>query len=311
MGVVARGVAFQAEEGTVTSLIEGTPLQLYIFLAFQIVDQTLLPLLILTFIFCKSLNRHITLINACLTWVFSGFIGCLLLYTGYQFGPEPPIQLCIAQTSLNYSIFPLGAVTIFCLFFQVWASVTGAGWVASRRNLLKLLANIAPILTVVVVTTITAIIAVNNTGLVNRSRRFFYCSLKHDILTDSLAIVTSVVLVISILLNVHVVIIVMRNLRQFRGTGQLQHIIRISLLALYLIMHLILSVTSIWYTSSPVPDLISASTGFAILVFFGSSPDVLREWKRIILRRKPDPPSLSSKLNLSESSTSSVVFTAE
>ena len=55
------------------------------------------------------------------------------LYTGYQFGPEPPIELCIVQTSLIYSVFPMGAVSVFALFFEMWSAVT-KGKLSSKKS---------------------------------------------------------------------------------------------------------------------------------------------------------------------------------
>jgi hypothetical protein len=46
-------------------------------------------------------------------------------WTGYQFGPEPPKALCVAQTSLVYSSLPMAAFSVFALFFQVWSGATG------------------------------------------------------------------------------------------------------------------------------------------------------------------------------------------
>ena len=51
---------------------------LYLFLAFQLVDQIFLPILIATFLLSQSVKRHPTVVNVCVTWIVSGITSSLL-----------------------------------------------------------------------------------------------------------------------------------------------------------------------------------------------------------------------------------------
>lgn len=88
-----------------------------------------IPVILLTFFLKKDLRKHPLLINFLVTWVLYSSSFCLLwayhslmfspslrtrdlipamwpwnwrLYVGYQFGPEPPVDLCLSQASLIY-----------------------------------------------------------------------------------------------------------------------------------------------------------------------------------------------------------------
>lgn len=52
---------------------------LTVWLFFQIAAGNVgLPLLVATFLFAKSVNRHPTLVNMCITWIISGISSSLL-----------------------------------------------------------------------------------------------------------------------------------------------------------------------------------------------------------------------------------------
>jgi hypothetical protein len=51
---------------------------LYLFLFFQLVDQIFLPVLIATFLLSKTVKRHPTVVNVCMTWIISGITSSLL-----------------------------------------------------------------------------------------------------------------------------------------------------------------------------------------------------------------------------------------
>ena len=56
-----------------------SPTLVYIWVYFNLIPNTIfLPLLVATFLISKTATRHLTLINACMTWIFSGIISCLL-----------------------------------------------------------------------------------------------------------------------------------------------------------------------------------------------------------------------------------------
>lgn len=90
-----------------------------VFMFFQIFGgHSGIPLVILTTIFAKKIQRHPFLINFCVTWfiyatsftllwvigdLFSQIFSRIIrFYAGQQTGPEPSLQLCIIQSSFVY-----------------------------------------------------------------------------------------------------------------------------------------------------------------------------------------------------------------
>lgn len=52
---------------------------LNVWIYFNLVGNTiLLPLVVITFLFSKTAKRHSTLVNLCITWIFSGVFSLLL-----------------------------------------------------------------------------------------------------------------------------------------------------------------------------------------------------------------------------------------
>lgn len=50
-----------------------------IWIYFNLVGNTiLLPIVVITFLFSKNAKRHPTLVNLCITWIFSGIFSLLL-----------------------------------------------------------------------------------------------------------------------------------------------------------------------------------------------------------------------------------------
>jgi hypothetical protein len=55
------------------------PALLDVWIYFNLVSNTvLLPILVATFLFSRKAKRHPTLVNLCLTWIFSGIFSLLL-----------------------------------------------------------------------------------------------------------------------------------------------------------------------------------------------------------------------------------------
>ncbi|PPQ72661.1 hypothetical protein CVT26_004327 [Gymnopilus dilepis] len=106
---------------------------LYAWIYFNLIVNTiLLPLLVATFIFSRA-RRHPTLVNVCITWIFSGVFAILLFYANQVKRTNPSAPLCIAQAALLFGITPMWSVAIFMLFYFMAMAVrcdsrTLGGW---------------------------------------------------------------------------------------------------------------------------------------------------------------------------------------
>ncbi len=119
-----------------------TPLLLNIWIYPNLISNNiLLPLLVATFLFSTRATRHPTLINLCMTWIFSGIFSLLLFYTGKSGvnSPEPPRLLCIVQASLIYGITPMWSVAVLVFVYHMVAT-TIEGWTFPGGSTVRLVA---------------------------------------------------------------------------------------------------------------------------------------------------------------------------
>jgi hypothetical protein len=146
---------------------------------------------------------------------------------------------------------------------------------------------IAPYVSFFVTVLATAIVGTANPTKISRSRRFFYCSVESDTLTNSLTIFAAVFLVATVIMEVWIVIILYRRSTalkrrgpRVRGDLNLSMPIRILAYGFYIAIALSLSLLSIKAPESPVPDLIIASASTVFLLIFGSQKDILLFWRK-------------------------------
>lgn len=252
------------------------------YLVLQIIPSHIgLPLLVVTFLFSKDAKRHATLINVCISWIFSGIFSVMLLYAGQNSGPEPNLALCITQTSLLYGVIPMWSVAILMLVYYVWT------FYGSRRykpNAITTYAMIAaPYCTLAAWSLAAFVLAIRNPEKVSRSRRFFYCSLKYSLLSDAMSLFTAVVCIVTTVIEIRIAIKLYRNWRGLKEAGEssgvsMQFVLRILVFGIYIFLSMLFSLATMWDHRSPVPDMFAGTIGFAVMLIFGSQPDIWRTW---------------------------------
>jgi len=136
----------------------------------------------------------------------------------------------------------------------------------------------------------TAIMGAANPNRVSRSRRFFYCSVKSPSLTSTLTIFSAITLFSTLVFIVWTVVILFRRWQLSRDRGfhlkwtvDLSLPIRIIAFGVYIIAAMSLSLLSLKSPSSPVPDLVIASAGTAVVLIFGTQADIISVlcfWRR-------------------------------
>jgi len=257
------------------------PYLMRVYLALQIIPSHIgLPLLVITFLFSKA-KRHPTLINVCISWILSGIFSVMLLYAGQNSGPEPSQALCITQTSLLYGVIPMWSVAILMLVYYVW---TFYGRRIYKPNAIATYAMIAaPYCTLAAWSLTACVLAFRHPEKVNRSRRFFYCSLQYSPLSDAMSLFTVVVCLIIMVMEIRIAIMLYRNWRGLKEAGEssgvsVQFVVRILVFGIYIFLSMLFSLATMWAHRSPVPDMFAATIGFAVMLIFGSQPDIWRAW---------------------------------
>ncbi|KAF8503215.1 hypothetical protein BU17DRAFT_101715 [Hysterangium stoloniferum] len=250
---------------------------LYLWLAFQLINQTLMPILVITFWASKYVKRHPTVVNACITWIFSGIISSLLLYTGKETGPEPPKLLCLAQAALLDGVPPMTSVATLSLAFQMYLSIR---WPDKKENRPRTFALVVVPYAIFFCFSIAAAFSAYQTpAKVSRSRRFFYCSIDNA-MSIIFAIFTAIILLAVMIYAVIISLYIHKNWIKIRtaGTYDLQLLSRVGLFGIYVFLAFLLSILSIFNPRNPFPDLFAASVGTCFAVILSSQPDVYRTW---------------------------------
>ncbi|TFK52629.1 hypothetical protein OE88DRAFT_1734599 [Heliocybe sulcata] len=252
------------------------------YLFFQVISShLLLPILTSTFIFSKYAKRPATLISMCFTWILSGVVSSMLLYAGEFRGPEPQKGLCIAQAALLNGTVPMWSVALLAFVIQVRSALPGGPAPLNKMKLYCLLA--APYISLAIWSTACAILAVNDPVNANRSRRYFYCSLKSDVFTNLMSLFTAIMCFAAIGLQVQIGVLLHRNRRALHRAGfssrvDMQLIVRLSIFELYILIGMIMDISTIFTNRSTLPDLFASTIGFVGFLIFSLQSDVLRTW---------------------------------
>jgi hypothetical protein len=297
------------------TLIRGTRSDLIAWLVMSIWPSHLgLPLLLAIIIFSKRVQRHPTFISMCITWIVSGFCSSILLYAGKATGPEPPKLLCLVQASLLYGVPPMAAMGAFLLVFQMFSVIRSSFQRGEKKDMLesplRLCAMLAaPYILFFAFAVATAFVGAASPDKVSRNRRYFYCSVRSGHLTDTLSLVSAIVLVATLILEAWTIIILYRGRVALRRQGshlrtsvELSLPIRTIIFGLYVAVGMSLSVVNMKSPTSPVPDLMLATTSGAVVLLFGSQPDILRVvcfWRRAESKIASTPQDLPAKLSYS------------
>ncbi|KAI0257193.1 hypothetical protein BJV78DRAFT_17117 [Lactifluus subvellereus] len=89
--------------------------------------QVGLPILILTSLRSKGLNRHWIFMNFCFTEIIYSVAFCLLLYSGQYRHDQPNHALCVAQAAIVMGVLPMVGVAAFIFVLQIWATFQDPG----------------------------------------------------------------------------------------------------------------------------------------------------------------------------------------
>ncbi|KAK0187840.1 hypothetical protein F5146DRAFT_730680 [Armillaria mellea] len=275
-----------------------SPLLLDIWIYPNFISNTIfLPLLVATFLFSTRATRHPTLINLCMTWIFSGIFSLLLFYAGkYEVNsPDPPTLLCTVQASLMYGITPMWSVAVLVFVYHMVAT-TIEGWAFPGGSTFRMVVMLsAPYIAQLSFTIAALAISVSHPRLVSLSHRRLYCSLNHLLLYSAMGWFTFAVCVTIIAFETYLAVFMYRNYRGMRlarhSTGlHLALLLRVLIFGLYILFGIVASVVFVYTQHTFIADMYLATMGTVVLLVFGSQADVLRVWcfwRRDDLRKKP------------------------
>jgi hypothetical protein len=278
------------------NIVHGTHAELVLFLVLNMWPSHFgLPILLSTVLFSKRVQRHPTFINLVIVFIIVGISSSFLAYAGKTSGPEPSHTLCLVQASLLYGMPGIASIAAFSLVLQMFIVIRAAFYKQEYReqdHVVRLwMMIIAPYAAWIVFIVATALVGSTDLTKVSRDRRFFYCSVDSNNLTDTLTIFAAIVLFATLVFEVWTIVLFYRRWTSLeRGSSgmftaaELNLPLRILAFGIYLGIALSLSLLSIKSPESPIPDLTIASAATVLIVIFGTQRDVLRAlcfWKDI------------------------------
>ncbi|KAJ7491051.1 hypothetical protein FB451DRAFT_1221864 [Mycena latifolia] len=242
-----------------------------------------IPLVLLTAAFSKKVQRHPMLINFCVTWVLYATSFTLLLYSGKQTGPEPPLELCIIQSALVYGTPVMTAMAGLAFVLHLWFSLqkeTGM----ERWRFRLLLAS--PYILFLGFSISMIILGSLYPETVSRSRYLLYCTINLAVVNAvpaTSAVIMGVLLVFEILIGIKLY----QHSKAFKSmartgssnSGPPMHIfVRVGIFSAYSVLALAACVGFWSSTGDSAPYIIQASLPTAAFLIFGTQQDILEAW---------------------------------
>ncbi|KAJ6500744.1 hypothetical protein C8R45DRAFT_978971 [Mycena sanguinolenta] len=266
-----------------------------------------IPLLLLTSVFSKKVQRHPMLVNFWVTWIIYTTSFTLLLYAGKQVGPEPPVELCVMQAAFIYGAVAMTSMAGLSVVLHLWFSLQSTSGTLGRGWCSMLLLG-SPYILFIVFSVAMGILGALHEGLVSRTRYLFYCSINLavvKVVPGTSGVIMLVVIIFEVLTGMEVY----RRHKAFKALSRVQHdgpplhlFIRVGIFSIYSVLAFGGCVAFWSATGADFPYFIEASLPTAAFLVFGTQEDFLRAWgiiaaARFISRpfRRRSPPNENSK----------------
>ncbi|KAJ3998614.1 hypothetical protein F5050DRAFT_1192377 [Lentinula boryana] len=270
------------------NIVHGTHAELILFLVLNMWPSHFgLPILLAIVLFSKHVQRYPTFVNLLVVFMLVP-ITLNSVYAGKASGPEPSRALCLTQASLLYGMPGMASVAVLTLVYQMLVTIRAAVYKNTYReneHAVRLwMMVIAPYAVWILFIIATVIVGIGDPANVSRDRRFFYCSVKSNPLTDTLTMFAAVVLFATLVLEVWTFVLFCKrwasiergNSGMFTTTSELDLPLRILAFGVYLLVAMSLSLLSMKAPESPIPDLIIASAATVVILIFGTQRDILQ-----------------------------------
>ncbi|KAK7056844.1 hypothetical protein VNI00_002561 [Paramarasmius palmivorus] len=231
---------------------EANKWEMGVWIYFNLVSSNiLLPILVATFTFSKTAKRHATLINMCMTWIFSGIFSLLRFYEGLgQTSGGQSNTICLAQAYLMYGIMPMWAVAVLVMVVYIYGVINDCAFLKGKRRVALLLMLSAPYIAQASFTIAAVVVGMKSKPMELNQLAF----------------------------------VVFKNWRSRRRAGpsytdnDTRTILRVLVFGLYVFAGMICNCIRLFKPDNAVPYMYAAVAGTVVFLIFGTQSDVLRAW---------------------------------
>jgi len=240
-----------------------------------------LPLLVAALSFSRP-KVDPTIINLALTWIVSGLVSSILLYSGHSEGCEPPPILCLTQASLYIAIPTMTTVALLNAVLQVLFNVrekihdTGG---SSDHTIRRVFLLVSPYCIYAIFATVIAGTGAPSFGsTVSRTRRFFYCSVRSTFLTNTVIGFCAIVLLVILAISLYTGLLLYQNWsklhKPIKDRLDFGGIFRVFGFFVYTIVALGMALLP--KRALVVSDMAMSTMGVVLILFFGTRISVFR-----------------------------------
>ncbi|TIA85975.1 hypothetical protein E3P99_03830 [Wallemia hederae] len=272
------------------SQVPGLPpkAQLGAFFGLNLLAMLLLPILALTIIFSKRINRHPVSWVFFLALTFSSFCYCFLIWAGEPTNPHPSDNVRITSAVLAIISPTVEGGTVLALVIKVWSVLVDLVEPRYVKPIAKAISWDPFLLSFTWIITIpiliyAAVIATNDVIWVQRL--YFYCTIlpQHNDIHVTAMLISMIELALTIIFSVWSAILyfsVSRTIRR-KGNSEINAdlIFRVMTFTCWIIMTLVVSAIEYRTRTIHVPLAILISTNpIAAFFIFASQRDMLKVW---------------------------------
>ncbi|TDL28327.1 hypothetical protein BD410DRAFT_215623 [Rickenella mellea] len=248
----------------------------------------LLPLVVLSFLLApKSVPRHPTLINFCISWIVFSIPYVFLIYAHQEGKEDPSFQLCLAQTSMIHGGPPMVSVAGLAMTIQLWCTQRQVNldhrmwWRYSRRFWM-----IAPPYIAYLFFALLAMIF----GLQHRakviSQNQLYCNIQDVGFRFIVPSFTAAIMLCILICETAIVVTLLHHRSEVKILWPLHEerrislslTLRIALFSMYCCMSLAACMSLLAEPMNPFPYMIQATLPIVAFLVFGTQKDLLRLW---------------------------------
>ncbi|KAK0489062.1 hypothetical protein IW261DRAFT_392710 [Armillaria novae-zelandiae] len=244
-------------------------------------------LIVLTAILSSHVQRHVTWLSFCISWIISCISYTLLIFTGTNRSEHIPFALCVTQAGLIYGAPVLTGGTTFSLAFYMYTHVKASCDCTSLRTdtFWVSLLILGPYLLGLGFFLGVLVSGIKQPSLVQKAPD--YCDSTSHFPSKASALVVALATAGVIIISVFVSVQLYRNRRRLGDDALLvTAAIRVILFGIIGFLGLVIAAVYVikWDLGLEFDIILALVPNFGVVIF-GSQADILRAWIALLKRR--------------------------
>jgi len=247
-----------------------------------------LPIIIVTFLLAKNVNRHPTLVNFCITWIIYSVSYCLLIYSGVPRDGPASGHICLVQAAMCHGAPTMAVTAGLAVVYQIWSTFDDprqpmSGKALWSRKLILML--VAPYAVFLAYCAAAAFLGAKYPGAVNGSNGLYCTFMMDPFRRYAVTVYCMVLMMVIVSLEVAIFLRYYRMWKTMRTLfplavrrADLSLCFRVAFFTIFSWATLTACIFFISNSDGPWPYFVQACLPLAATVIFGSQEDLFRTW---------------------------------